>query len=106
MNSHPETDALAHKLYESGSVPAVRAAKMMMLAQRFESELTQRQGAQYSIEEIADYIAGWSMGPYESVREIGKAVLLNALSQLQCDQDGIAAVRARKHFYKIQRSGS
>jgi hypothetical protein len=96
MNSHPITDSLAHKLYESGAGAPVRAAKMMMLAQSFESELTQRQGAQYSIEEIADYISGWSMGPYESVHEIGQAVLLNALSQLQCDQDGIAAVRARK----------
>jgi hypothetical protein len=96
MNDHPITDALAHKLYESGAAAPVRAAKMMMLAQRFESELSQCQGPLYSIEEIADYISGWSMGPYESVREIGKAVLLNALSQLQCDQDGIAAVRARK----------
>jgi len=96
MSAHPITDALAEKLFNNDSPPAVRAAKMMMLAQRFESELSQRQPAQYSIEEIADYIAGWSMSPYESVREIGKAVLLNALSQLQCDQDGIAAVRARK----------
>jgi hypothetical protein len=92
----PITDALAEELYNKDSPPAVRAAKMMMLAQRFESQLTEQQGPQYSIEEIADYISGWSMGPYESVREIGKAVLLNALSQLQCDQDGIAAVRARK----------
>jgi hypothetical protein len=92
----PKTDALAEELYKNDSPPIVMAAKMMMLAQSFESELTQSQGPQYSIEEIADYIAGWSMGSYESVHEIGKAVLLNALSQLQCDQDGIAAVRARK----------
>jgi len=50
----------------------------------------------YTIDEIADYIAGWSSGPYESVRAIGKATLLNALSQLRCDQDGIEAVCERK----------
>ena len=62
----------------------------------FAMENHKLQESQYTIEEIADYIAGWSMGSYESVRKIGKAVLLNALSQLQCDQDGIAAVRKRK----------
>lgn len=54
----------------------------------------------FTIEEIADYIAGWSMGSFESVQEIGKAALLNALSQLRCDQDGIAAVMERKASYR------
>jgi len=31
------------------------------------------------------------------VRAIGKATLLNALSQLECDQDGIAAVTRSKN---------
>lgn len=50
----------------------------------------------FTVEEIASYISGWAMGPFDSVREIGKATLLNALSQLECDQDGIAAVIRRK----------
>ena len=49
----------------------------------------------FTVEEIARYISGWAMGPFDSVRAIGKATLLNALSQLECDQDGIAAVCAR-----------
>jgi hypothetical protein len=35
-------------------------------------------------------------GPFGSVEEIGKAVLLNTLSQLQDDQDEIEAVTARR----------
>lgn len=46
----------------------------------------------YTIQEIADYIKGWASGPYESVKEIGEATLKNALNQLECEQDGIAAV--------------
>ena len=45
----------------------------------------------FTIEQIAEYIAGWSTGSFDSVKEIGQAVLLNALSQLQDDRDGIAA---------------
>jgi hypothetical protein len=51
----------------------------------------------YSIEQIADYIAGWSSGSFGEVQKIGKATLLNALSQLNCDQDGIQAVTKRKN---------
>jgi hypothetical protein len=53
--------------------------------------------ARFTVEEIAQYISGWAMGPFDSVREIGKATLLNALSQLRCDQDGIEAVIRRKN---------
>jgi hypothetical protein len=54
----------------------------------------------FTVDEIADYISGWAMGPYDSVREIGQYVLKNALSQLECDQDGISAViqHKRAHF--------
>jgi 3-hydroxyacyl-CoA dehydrogenase len=52
--------------------------------------------ARFTVEEIAQYISGWAMGPFDSVRVIGKATLLNALSQLRCDQDGISAVIRRK----------
>jgi 3-hydroxyacyl-CoA dehydrogenase len=50
----------------------------------------------FTIAEIADYIAGWASGPFESVKAIGAATLLNALNQLEDDQDGISAVRKRK----------
>lgn len=50
----------------------------------------------FSIREIADYISGWATGPYESVQEVGRVVLHNALNQLQDDQDGIDAVRRRQ----------
>ena len=46
----------------------------------------------FTVEEIAQYISGWAMSPFDSVRKIGQYVLQNALSQLECDQDGIAAV--------------
>jgi hypothetical protein len=52
----------------------------------------------YTIKEIADYIAGWSMAPYDEVEKIGAATLANALSQLEDDQDGIEAVRQRKIY--------
>jgi hypothetical protein len=51
----------------------------------------------FTVEEIASYISGWAMGPFDSARAIGKATLLNALSQLKCDQDGISAVIRRKN---------
>ena len=51
----------------------------------------------YTIQEIASYISGWAMGDFGEVEKIGKYVLQNALSQLECDQDGIEAVRQRKN---------
>lgn len=44
----------------------------------------------YSIEEIADYVAGW----YASTQS---GALANALMCLEDDQDGIEAVRKRKN---------
>jgi hypothetical protein len=55
------------------------------------------QPTRFTIEEIAEYIAGWSMSEFGNVEKVGKATLLNALSQLRCDQDGIAAfTKSRK----------
>jgi hypothetical protein len=51
----------------------------------------ERQNLLFTIEEIAQYINGWVTGPFDSVNEIGKGTLLNALSQLECEQDGIVA---------------
>jgi hypothetical protein len=52
----------------------------------------------YTIKEIAEYIAGWTTGEFGSVKEIGEGILLNALNQLEDDQDGIAAVIKRKQY--------
>lgn len=49
----------------------------------------------FTINEIAHYIAGWTMGSFGEVQALGKATLMNALSQLECDQDGIAAYIGR-----------
>jgi hypothetical protein len=43
----------------------------------------------FTIDEIAAYLAGWTMGPYDDVEDLAKKVSVNALSQLRCDQDGI-----------------
>jgi hypothetical protein len=53
----------------------------------------------YTIKEITEYIAGWASGEYGKAKEIGQATLLNALNQLNDDQDGIAAVVKRKHLH-------
>jgi hypothetical protein len=52
----------------------------------------------YTVEEIAEYIAGWASGPFEEVERIGVAVLGNALNQLRDGQDGIEAVRQRRQI--------
>ena len=46
----------------------------------------------FTIDQIADYIAGWEMTTSDSPTEVHASTLHNALSQLRCDQDGIAAV--------------
>jgi hypothetical protein len=68
--------------------------------EELESKLEESGDERFTVDEIADYISGWAMGPYDSVREIGQYVLKNALSQLECDQDGISAVirHKRAHF--------
>lgn len=61
------------------------------------AELRARDSANlFTVEEIAQYIAGWSMGSFEEVAKIGAAVLSNARTQLECDQDGIAAQKKRQ----------
>jgi hypothetical protein len=55
----------------------------------------------YTVEEIAEYIAGWATAPFDEVEKVGKAVLLNALNQLEDDQDGIEAYFKRKEMDKF-----
>ena len=52
----------------------------------------------YTVEEIAKYIAGWTMGSFDEVRKLGQHVAHNALHQLRDDQDGIEACRLRDNF--------
>ena len=53
-------------------------------------ELAAERASRFTIAEVADYIAGWHLST-------GSGALANALSQLHDDQDGILAVRERKH---------
>lgn len=55
----------------------------------------------FTIEDIAEYIAGWASSSFNSVERVGKATLLNALSQLRDHQDGIAAFVERKEVKAI-----
>ena len=49
----------------------------------------------YTIEEIAKYLAGWTLGSFGEVKKLGQHVAHNALNQLRDDQDGIDACRQR-----------
>jgi hypothetical protein len=51
----------------------------------------------YTVEEIAKYIAGWTLGSFDEVRKLGQHVAHNALHQLRDDQDGIEACRKRNN---------
>ena len=51
----------------------------------------------YTIQEIADNIAGFTTGEFGTVAEAAKYIYLNALNQLEDDQDGIQAVIDRKN---------
>jgi len=52
----------------------------------------------FTIKEIADYIAGFTTGEFGTVTEAAKYIYLNALNQLEDDQDGIQAVIDRKKY--------
>jgi hypothetical protein len=49
----------------------------------------------YTIDEIAEYIAGWTTGPFEDVEDMSQATLRNAINMLRDDQDGIDACKNR-----------
>jgi hypothetical protein len=93
-------------LYDSEQEVAVLLGKLnsaMQQNERLAAALEEYKLAsvdeRFTVDEIADYISGWAMGPYDSVREIGQYVLKNALSQLECDQDGISAVIRHKRAH-------
>jgi len=83
-----------------GAVTISRNGYIEELESKLEEYKLASADERFTVDEIADYISGWAMGPYDSVREIGQYVLKNALSQLECDQDGISAVirHKRAHF--------
>ena len=64
--------------------------KKALILQKDCEEWAKEAESLYSIEEIADYIAGWHLSTESGA-------LANALSQLKDDQDGIEAVRKRKN---------
>lgn len=53
------------------------------------------EGHQFTIGEVAQYLAGWSVGEFDEVGKIAKATLHNALVQLRDPHDGIQACRLR-----------
>jgi hypothetical protein len=69
-------------------------------AARLREELAQR----FTIDEIADYIAGWTIGGFDEVQKLGQQVAGNALQQLRHEEDGIAAARSRKQALAAVRS--
>ena len=52
----------------------------------------------YTVEEIAKYIAGWTLGSFDEVKKLGQRVAHNALHQLRDGQDGIEACRQRENY--------
>ena len=58
--------------------------------------LERERNERYTIEEIADYLGGWTIGTWDEVEELGARVTHNALNQLRDPEDGIAAVRQRR----------
>lgn len=60
------------------------------------NEARKERDERFTVEEIAEYLAGWTMGSFDEVAKLGAHVAHNALNQLRDEQDGIMAVRLRK----------
>ena len=84
----PETDAATH--HTRGS-RRLQYDGLVSLCRKLERD-------RFTIDEIADYIAGWTLGSFDEVQKLGAHVAHNALNQLRDDQDGIKAVRLRKLY--------
>lgn len=50
----------------------------------------------FSIREISDYLAGFTMGRFGETKSVAEAARLNALSQIRDENDGIEASRNRR----------
>lgn len=86
----PELEKLL--LTDDGKGKKVKAAALAELKNRYRADL-------FTVEEIAQYIAGWTMGTFEEVAKVAEGVLHNARTQLECDQDGIAACKKRGSLF-------
>lgn len=86
VSDTPLTDAMAETRIVKGKPREIVDADF---ARNMERE-------RFTITEIADYIAGWTVGSFDEVQKLGAHVASNALNQLRDGQDGIAAVRLRK----------
>jgi len=65
-----------------------------------EKQLVEAREQRFTIDEIAEYLAGWTLASFDEVAKLGARVAHNALNQLSDDQDGIKAVRNRKERSK------
>ena len=54
-------------------------------------------------EDFKEYVSGWVISGHELDLCHMKSALKNALSQIECDQDGIEAVTERRRFYVSER---
>lgn len=50
----------------------------------------------FTTKQIAEYIKGWTAGEFGKIEEKAKYIFLNALNQLEDEQDGIEAYFERK----------
>ena len=56
-----------------------------------------------TVEDFKEYVSGWLISGHELDLCHMKSALKNALSQIECDQDGIEAVTERRRFYESER---
>lgn len=56
----------------------------------------------FTVDQIAEYLAGWTLVPFNEVEKLGANVAHNALSQLRDPQDGIAAYFNDRQHDKLE----
>lgn len=56
-----------------------------------------------TVEDFKEYVSGWLISGHELDLCHMKSALKNALSQIECDQDGIETVTKRRRFYELER---
>ena len=91
----PETDAEWKRLQGFDGKYYVQTS-LTTLAVGMSHKCKELERERFTIDEIADYIAGWTLGSFDEVAKLGAHVAHNALNQLRDQQDGIKAVRLRK----------
>ena len=56
-----------------------------------------------TVEDFKEYVSGWLISGHELDLCHMKSALKNALSQIECDQDGIEAVTKRRRLQESKR---